>query len=369
MSSTPQTLAIPMPAHTSTPVSSLSFTQFLASTPSETPATPTPPQGGLIPQFLPFLAPQEDFASGVDRNVLTANSSFDTSSASFASQAGDLEPFVDLNKYRRLAEVHGLRNEQADSAVELASMTPHSARVVLYAQVQTGINLIHKLREQQNKVWVMPEKVQNRMHTLVRIALIAPLPFSWKNEFVRLIFKLLLKESMLPKDIENNSERKGLVDSKISRYASHVRSEMKTTIHTSLTSSPTDAIFELTKKLVQPCAANVEITKDVLASMAYLRKLVAKDVACQPAGLNGVSVSSRRDAWDVLDVRLKADYKQHEGDAARAKFLDEQLTNDVNLYGPSTGEIARSGTSLQTSIFEAARGGASMVSTAPRNTQ
>lgn len=38
---------------------------------------------------------------------------------------------------------------------------------------------------------------------------------------------------MLSKDVENYTERKGLVDSKISKFASHVRSEMKTVVRTS----------------------------------------------------------------------------------------------------------------------------------------
>lgn len=57
--------------------------------------------------------------------------------------------------------------------------------------------------------------------------------------------------------------------------------------------------------------------RQILTLLYLQRKLVAIDVACQPAG--GKPVSSRRDAWDILDVRLKADYKQHESDAARTK--------------------------------------------------
>ncbi|KAI0632550.1 hypothetical protein C8Q77DRAFT_1073625 [Trametes polyzona] len=266
---------------------------------------------------------------------------------------GESIPALDLSKYRRIAERYGLRSDQADEAVQLAA---------------SGINLISKLREHQSKTWTMSQRARDRMHTVSRLALIAPLPFSWKNEFNIFIFKLLVRDGFLPKDVENVAERKNTVVSEIGRFVSHVRSEMKVEIVNSLT-PPYVNILDVAKSIVHPCAKDMEITHEVLCSLAYLRTLVAQEMTER-----GGTLIHEKDTWDLLDLRLNNTRKQHTDEAERSRLLDTCLQSDLNKYGayPDAGgvcDVAKSAVSsaLQATVFADARGGAASIVVAPRS--
>ncbi|KAI0652605.1 hypothetical protein C8Q79DRAFT_110083 [Trametes meyenii] len=173
---------------------------------------------------------------------------------------------VDLSRYRRLAEAHGLHGtDQVDKAVELATMSPTSARVAIYSEVTACMNLVRKFREQQTKaLWELPERASNQMHVIARYALMAPLPYSWKNEVCARV-DMLIKDGHVPKDTNAHPERVSTVMKKAALYASHVRSDViKTEIRSSL-EAPYKNILELTKIIAKAYKGKIELSTEILA--------------------------------------------------------------------------------------------------------
>ncbi|KAI0643314.1 hypothetical protein C8Q79DRAFT_928489 [Trametes meyenii] len=166
-------------------------------------STPTPGQRGSS-SLSDIIAP----AASDDLALALGPARGSTSNTSGANNP------TNLDAYRQLAEGFGLPSNQADEAVKLATMTPTTARVYLYAQMQTGFSLMNRLlREQQNTTrraessWTMNKRTRERMHALVRIALLTPLPASWKLDLQRTIMRLLVNQGYLSKDLENYEDR------------------------------------------------------------------------------------------------------------------------------------------------------------------
>ncbi|KAI0665607.1 hypothetical protein C8Q78DRAFT_1064093 [Trametes maxima] len=235
-------------------------------------------------------------------------------------------------------------------------MTPRTSRVAMYAQMQVGINLMRKFRDQQAKAaWSIPEHALNRIHALTRFALIAPLPFSWKNEScANIVFDLLIKESVFPKDMErSHPDRTAMVKTKIRSHASHIRSgNIKAVIQRAL-EVPYTNIYDLTHNIVNACKIKADVTREVLAGIAYLRHLVHEEMIKQ--GQDNLD----RKVWDVFELSLKRALKSHATEEARTAFLEACLKRDIERYGRYDPDVvlASVDSSGQAEIFQAMRSG------------
>ncbi|KAI0644753.1 hypothetical protein C8Q79DRAFT_1057235 [Trametes meyenii] len=256
---------------------------------------------------------------------------------------------TNLDAYRQLAEGFGLPSNQADEAVKLAMMTPTTARVYLYAQMQTGFSLMNRfLREQQNTTrraessWTMNKRTRERMHALVHIALLTPLPASWKLDLQRTIMRLLVNQGYLSKDLENYEDRTQHVLAATGKYASQIRHDMKG-------QTPYVNVFELTAKIAGPCKAEFPITRNILAGMAYLRGIY--ELEAEERNMDSLG----DDTWNLLDVRVQRTRELYKTSEARANHLAQWLKADEDKYGviPHNATMTRSLTGVQEAVFRA----------------
>ncbi|KAI0668806.1 hypothetical protein C8Q78DRAFT_1081163 [Trametes maxima] len=262
---------------------------------------------------------------------------------------------ANLDTYRQLAEGLGLPSNQADEAVKLATMTPTTARVYLYAQMQTGFSLMNRLlREQQNMArradsnWTMNKRTKERMHALVRIALLTPLPASWKLDLQRTIMRLLITQGYLSKDLENYEDRMQHVLAATGKYASQIRHDMKGQIETSM-KTPYINILDLTAKIAGPCKAEFPITRNILAGMAYLRGIY--ELEAEERNMDSLG----DDAWNLLDVKVQQTRELYKTSEARANHLAQWLKADEDKYRvvPHNATMTRSLTTVQEAVFAA----------------
>ncbi|KAI0670734.1 hypothetical protein C8Q78DRAFT_1078715 [Trametes maxima] len=306
---------------------------------TNTPAHGTPPQGaepsGMYTSEPPSSALPPDVTQPVQ--TLTARAP------------------INLSRYRQLAEAHGLHaGDQVDRAVEIATMSPNSAHVVIYSDVLACMNLMRKFREQQSKAaWQMPERALNQMYVIGRFALIAPLPYSWKNDVcTRVILDMLIKDGSLPKDTDSHPERTTIVMKKAALYASHVRSDViKSEIQNSL-KAPYKNILELTNLIIKPCKVKIELSTEILGGVAYVRSLVATKMAQR--GITRLD----RDMWELFEVRLGNTLEQHKTAAAQSIFLCACLANDIAKYGAYNDidvRLVTTYSALQAAMFAAMR--------------
>ncbi|KAI0668321.1 hypothetical protein C8Q78DRAFT_1081196 [Trametes maxima] len=278
---------------------------------------------------------------------------------------------VDLSRYRHLAEARGIHGaDQLDKAVELATngaakqMSPTSARVVIYTDVLICMNLLRKLREQQNKaVWEMSERTVNQMHLIGRYALIAPLPYSWKNEVsARVVLDMLIKDGSVPKDIYDHPERVAVVLKKAGSYASHIRSDViKSAIQKSL-KAPYKNILELTNFIIKSCKGKIELSIEILGGIAYMRSLVAAEMAQRS------TTRLDRDMWELFEVRLGDTLEVHRTVEAQSIFLRACLAEDIAKYGSyNSADVRLVATypALQAATFAAMRTAPGLAPVAP----
>ncbi|RDX43986.1 hypothetical protein OH76DRAFT_1487421 [Lentinus brumalis] len=90
----------------------------------------------------------------------------------------------------------------------------------------------------------------------------------------------------------------------------------------------------------------LNITHDVLAGIAYIRGLLEFEVGNQAAG---------REAWDILDVRLRAALEGRSDVVLRMAYLQEWLARDQQVHGviPQTAVIKAQMGELQEKIATA----------------
>ncbi|KAI0666046.1 hypothetical protein C8Q78DRAFT_995041 [Trametes maxima] len=304
-------------------------------------STPTPGQRGLS-------SLSDTVAPGGSDDVGLALGSVHASGSTSNTVSGANNP-ANLDTYRHLAEGLGLSSNQADEAVKLATMTPTTARVYLYAQMQTGFSLMNcLLREQQNTArraesnWTMNKRTRERMHALVRIALLTPLPASWKLDLQRTIM------GYLSKDLENYEDRMQHVLAATGKYASQIRHDMKGQIETSM-KTPYINVFELTAKIAGPCKAEFPITRNILAGMAYLRGVY--ELEAEERNMDSLG----DDAWNLLDIRVQQTRELYKTSEARANHLVQWLKADEDKYGvvPHNATMMRSLTAVQEAVFTA----------------
>nr|VWO97710.1 Extracellular metalloproteinase 4 (EC (Fungalysin MEP4) [Ganoderma boninense] len=370
MSSTPPPPpASPLPPPMTFSRSSSRRELFESTTSSATSPEPTTPAPGRRAQDLQVLLSSTAPAHSQELPVPQFDGAltFDTlgngdnifSSTLSESSVSAVPPLLDVGKYRRIAEHMGLRGEQADAAVSLAIMTPRSARVHIYSQVTQALNLITKFREVQVKNWEIPAKVKVHAHLIVRIALIAPIPFCYKDSLPLLVLRILMKEGFLSKDFETkHHQRADVVMKEVARHAGHVRSEIKLAVLASMNPDKYIDILTLTRTVSKACGKDLNITKEVLCAVAYLRGVTA----LQAEDRTAVALKADEKVWwGLLEHRVGETRARHNTVEARMRHLQDWLENDQVAYGRANAQqlaaLLTEPAPLQTTVFEAQRRG------------
>ncbi|KAI0698171.1 hypothetical protein C8T65DRAFT_697904 [Cerioporus squamosus] len=264
-------------------------------------------------------------------------------SAAFSDNASDDDTRnPPLAKYLRLAAIPGLSTEQVTEAAGMAQLTPRMVRVVAYAQTLALGNIVDKLEAVVMQSTVNSQEA-DRIRKFARIAIFTPMPHQWKSGRTPVIFKLLKDNKKLLKDLEKHQNRIDAVNSDIGEVLSRARSAVKGKILATLGVPANQAvnIFALCELLLDElCVKNqVLITREVLAGVAYLRGLLEFERG------NG---ATGREAWDILDVRLRAALEGRSAVPVRMEYLQDWLARDMQVHGaipgnaiikPSMGEL------------------------------